>query len=150
MLSCLVMKSGLVELIWKNCIFCFVTAEALKVFAENCNIIYISSVRWPFIYWRQWFIVCSHWGLTHWGRVTQICFSKLTIIGSDSGLLPGRCQAIIWINARILLIGALGTNFSVILIEIDTFSLTKFHLKMSSGEWRPFCLGLNVLTFIPF
>ena len=61
MLSCLVMKSGLVELIWKNCIFCFTTAEALKVLAENCNIIYISSVKWPFIYLRQWFIVCSHW-----------------------------------------------------------------------------------------
>ena len=33
--------------------------------------------------------------LTHWGRVTHICVSKLTIIGSDNGLSPGRCQAII-------------------------------------------------------
>ena len=50
--------------------------------------------------------------LTHWGRVTLICVSKLTIIGSDNGLSPGRRQAIIWINAGILLIGPLGTNFS--------------------------------------
>ena len=42
--------------------------------------------------------------LTHWGRVTHICVSKLTIIGSDYGLLPDRCQAIIWIIAGILLI----------------------------------------------
>ena len=28
--------------------------------------------------------------LTHWGRVTHICIGKLTIIGSDNGLLPGR------------------------------------------------------------
>ena len=28
-------------------------------------------------------------GLTHWGRVTHICDSKLTIIGSDNGLSPG-------------------------------------------------------------
>ena len=28
--------------------------------------------------------------LTHWGRVTHICVSKLTIIGSDNGLSPGR------------------------------------------------------------
>ena len=27
--------------------------------------------------------------LTHWGRVTYICFGKLTIIGSDNGLVPG-------------------------------------------------------------
>ena len=32
---------------------------------------------------------------THWGRVTHICISKLTIIGSDNGLSPGRRQAII-------------------------------------------------------
>ena len=44
--------------------------------------------------------------LTHWGRVTHICVSKLTIIGSDNGLSPGRRQAIIWTNAGILLIGA--------------------------------------------
>ena len=45
--------------------------------------------------------------LTHWGRVTHICLSKLTIIGSDNGLSPGRRQAIIWTNARISLIGPL-------------------------------------------
>ena len=57
----------------------------------------------------------------------------------------GRRQAIIWTNAGISLIGPLGTNFIEILIEIYTFSFKKMHLKMSSGECRPFCLGLNVL-----
>ena len=33
--------------------------------------------------------------LTHWGRATHICVSKLTIIASDNGLSPGRRQAII-------------------------------------------------------
>ena len=33
--------------------------------------------------------------LTHCGRVTHICVSKLTIIDSDNGLSPGRRQAII-------------------------------------------------------
>ena len=42
---------------------------------------------------------------THWGRVTHICINKLTIVGSDNGLSPGRRQAIIWTNAGILLIG---------------------------------------------
>ena len=89
---------------------------------------------------------CHHSALTHWSWVMLICVSKLTIIGSDNGLPPGRCQAIIWTNAGILLIGPLGTNFSEILIKIHTFSFTKMHLKMSSGKWRPFCLGINVLS----
>ena len=74
-----------------------------------------------------------HVALTHWGRVTHICVSNLTIIGSDNGLSPGRRQAITWTNVEILLIGPLGTNFSEILIEIHTFSFKKFHLKMSSA-----------------
>ena len=83
--------------------------------------------------------------LTHWGRVTHLCVSKLTSIASDNGLSPGRRQAIIWNNAGILLIGPLGTKFSEIQIEIQTFSLKKIRLKMSSAKCRPFCLGLNVL-----
>ena len=86
--------------------------------------------------------------LTHWGRVTHICVSKLTIIGSNNGLAPIRRQAIIWTNAGILLIGPFGTNFSEILIKIPTFSFKKMHLKMSSGKWRPSCLGLNVFMAV--
>ena len=85
---------------------------------------------------------------THWGRVTHICVGKLTIIGSDNGLSPARRQAIIWTSAGILLIGPLRTNFSEILIGIQTFLFTKMHLKMSSAKWRPFCLGHNVLTTV--
>ena len=86
--------------------------------------------------------------VTHWGQATHICIGKLTIIGSDNGLSPGRHQAIIRTNAGILLIATFGTNFSEILSEIDTFSFIKMHLKMSSGRWRPFCLGLNVLKCV--
>ena len=85
--------------------------------------------------------------LTHWGRETHICVGNLAIIGSDNGLSPERRQAIIWTNAGILLIGPLGTNFSEILIEIQTFSLKKIRLKMSSAKYCSFCLGLNVLIF---
>ena len=66
----------------------------------------------------------------HWGRVTHICISKQTIIGSDNGLSPGWHQAIIWTNAGILLIGPLTTKFNEILIKIHTFSFKKIHLKM--------------------
>ena len=85
--------------------------------------------------------------LTHWGRVTHICVSNLNIIGSDNGLSPDRRQAIIWTNARILLIRTLGTTFNKILSEIRTFSFKKMHLKMSSAKWRRYYLGLYVLTY---
>ena len=81
--------------------------------------------------------------ITHW--VKHICVSKLTIIGSDNGLSPGRRQAISWTNATMLLIRTLGTNFSEILSEIRAFSFKNMDLKMSSAKWRRFCLGLNVL-----
>ena len=42
-------------------------------------------------FWRR--ANTEYQALTHWGRVTHICVSKLTIIGSDNGLSPGRRQA---------------------------------------------------------
>ena len=74
-----------------------------------------------------------------------MCVGELTIIVSDNVLSHGRCQAIIWNNAGILLIGPLVTHFNEILIVIYTSSFKKMHLKMSSGKWRPFWLDLSVL-----
>ena len=75
-----------------------------------------------------------HNALTHWGRVTHICVSKLTIICSVNGLSPGRRQAVIWTNDGLLPIGPQGTNFKEILIEIHAFLFKKIHFKMSSGK----------------
>ena len=80
---------------------------------------------------------CKIWVLTPWG--------KLTIIDSNNGLSPEWRQVIIWINAEILLIGPLGTNVSEILIGIQTFSLKKICLNMSSAKFCPFLLSLSVL-----
>ena len=58
-----------------------------------------SSIRNPILY--SWYFPISVISLlTHWGQVTHICVSKLTIIGSDNGLLPGRCHAIIRTSAE--------------------------------------------------
>ena len=76
--------------------------------------------------------------------MTHICVGKLTIIGSDNGLSPGRGQAIIWPNPGILLTAPLGTNFNETSIEIHTFSFKEIRLKLSSGKWRLFCLSLCV------
>ena len=68
------------------------------------------------IHWRLYAALGGD-ELTHWGRVTHICVSILTVTGPDNGLSPGRRQAIIWTNAGILLImppplGAGGIMFS--------------------------------------
>ena len=77
--------------------------------------------------------------------MTHICVVKQTIIGSDNGLSPGRRQAIIWTNAGILVNGPLGTNFSEILIEIQTFFIQENALEyviceMASILSRPQCV----------
>ena len=96
--------------------------------------------------------------LTHWGWVTYICFSKLTIIGSDNGLAPRRRQTIIWTDDGILLIGPLGTNFSEILIGMQTFSFkctwkcslrNGLHFVSASMCWYQSCphsLWLGMIT----
>ena len=57
-------------------------------------------------------------------------------------------QAIIWTNAGILLIGALGTNQWNLNQNWCIFFQGNPFEKMSSGKWRPFCLGLSVLFLI--
>ena len=84
--------------------------------------------------------------LTHWGQVTHICVSKLTIIGSNDGLSPSLRKTIIWTSAGILLIWIAGTNLSEILIDIHISSFKIMRLKISSVIYRSFCLGLNVLS----
>ena len=76
----------------------------------------------------------------------HICVGNLTFIGADNRLSPDRRQAIIWTNDDLLLIEPLGRNFSKNWFTIQTFSLRKMHLKVSSAQWRPFCLSINVLT----
>ena len=78
-----------------------------------------------------------------------MCVFILTIIGPDNNLSPSTRQIIIWNNAWTMLIGTLGTNFSDIVNVTRMFSFKKLLLKISSGKWRPFCLGLNQLKQVP-
>ena len=135
-------------------IFLFKAFRFSNAYPGGISIYFICNTLYDYI-WKHciWNLKCQSLCtglnvLTHWGRVTHICVSKLTIIGSDNGLSPGRRQAIIWTNAGILLIGPIRTNFNEIFIEINIISFKKIHLKMSSGKWRPSCLGLNVFNWL--
>ena len=83
--------------------------------------------------------------LTYWSWVTHICFGNLTIIGSDNGLSPSRCQAIIWTNPGILFIGPKGTTFwwnlkwnSYIFIQENVFECVVS--EMAAILFRPQCV----------
>ena len=109
---------------------------------------YNQSEIWPTDYRSKQFKLLSCFAaatsvieFTHWGPVTHICASKLTVIGSDNGLSPGRLQAIIWTNAALLLIGPLWTNFSDILNKIHQFSFTNMLQKTSSRNGGHFVQG---------
>ena len=66
------------------------------------------------------------------------------IIGSDNVMSPVWRQATIWTNAGILLIShgkQISMKFSS---KYNNVFFEKMRLKMSSGKWRPFCLGLSM------
>ena len=120
-------------------------AQQNSTFPALDRMVYVLKVRNCFLI-RIRISSNDSWWRHEWKHIPHICVGKLTIIGSGNGLSPDRRQAIIWTNAGILLIEPLGTNFSESLIGIQIFSFTKMRMKMSSVKWRPFCLGLNVLT----
>ena len=72
--------------------------------------------------------------------MTHICVSKLPITGLDSGLSPGRHQAIIWTDAEILPIGPLGTEFIEISIDIyiqeNAFENVVWKIAVILAPWR--------------
>ena len=86
---------------------------------------YCTMVDYPRINMQLSFIYLSSTLLTHWGRVTHICVTKLTTIGPVNKLLHVRRQTITWTSAGLLSTGPLRTNFSVIKIQLPTFSLKK-------------------------
>ena len=82
--------------------------------------------------------------LTCWGQVThmrpwtgsslvQVIYCRLFICRQFGS----------WTN-DLLSIEPLGTNFSEILIAIQTFSLKKMYCKMPSAKCQPSCLGFIV------
>ena len=120
---------GNAPIVWRHDRHCISICSKLQRMLQTCLCIMAYS----------WGILLQ---LTHWGRTTHICVGKLTIIGSDNGLSPGRRHAIIRTNAGILLIRPLRTNFSEFLVEILIVSFKKMRLKVSSAKRRPFCLSL--------
>ena len=94
----------------------------------------------PVLHWQITFCTTSLTSLKahpphHNPLVPHIyAWMNLVSIGSDNGLSPVRCIAIILTNAGILFIDPLGKKLSEIFIEIDAFSFNKIRSKMSSGK----------------
>ena len=95
--------------------------------------------------------LASSTALIHWGRVTHMCVSELTIIGSDNGLSPGRRQAIIWTRewwniVNWTLRNKLQWNF----IRNSNIFIQQNALENVVCEMASICLGLNVLIPITY
>ena len=118
------------------------TLITVRIVHNTASLCCDCRLQWSFVK-----VVLECPSITHWGRVTHICVSDISIIVSDNGLSPGQRQAIIWTNAGKLLTRPLGTNLSELLIEIYTFSFKKMHLKISSGNGghlsRPQCVKMD-------
>ena len=82
--------------------------------------------------------------------MTHICVSTLITNGSDNGLSPGRHQARICTNSGSNVNRTLRNKLQWNFDRIHTFSFKKMHLKMSSGKWRPFCVGFSALKYISY
>ena len=103
--------------------------------------------------------------ITSWSEIpgiTLIDFSRLGLskqnksrilpspVGSFTILLKAKCPKYLndflaqssFPHTRFLLEGSVGTQFSKILVKIATI------FQGNAFEWRPFCLGLNVLTWV--
>ena len=87
-----------------------------------------------FVMFEYWNVFYNIFCYRQYYFILDLCVNKLTNIGSDSSLSSDQCQAIIWTNVEILIIGLLGTNFSEILMEINKFSFKKMYLKLLS--WK--------------
>ena len=84
---------------------CFM-AFTWEQFDGECSCYYSAWRVWKLSLTLKWLLHLL-WAkeLTQWGRLTNICVSKLIIIGSDNGLAPGRRQAIVCTNVGIWSIG---------------------------------------------
>ena len=84
--------------------------------------------------------------LTHCGLSGDACIHasvNWVIICSCRGLLPVRCQAIIWTISGVLSVGPLWTNSNEIHIQIWNI-FNEIYVKISSVKWQLFCQALNV------
>ena len=102
----------------------------------------IISFFWLYLYFLNILNFFKYSCTNIFHRIDVVCILS---IGSSNVLSPCRRQFIIWTNGEILFMRPSGTEFSEISIKIQTFSLKKMYLKMSSGKYRPFCLVPNVL-----
>ena len=87
-------------------------------------------------------IIRAEISLTHWGRVRHIYASakesslNQIIAWSAPSHYLNQCWDIVNWNLR--------NKFHEILSQTEAYSFKNMYLKKSSGQWRPFCLGLNL------
>ena len=122
---------------------CYLYPEISSLFISPCN---AKSVIFKEISWIGTSSISCQIAIriTQWVWVTHIFVKKLTTIGSDNCLSPGRCQAIIWITAGIK---PFETNVSQIFIFFYLYNFIQENAfenvvwKMAAILSRPQCVN---------
>ena len=125
MAYCLARTKPLYEPTW--------TGLGLKWLLEK-KLIHLQCLKHP-LFTLHWFLSKHNW--QH--RRGYLVREKPTV-GLKQMIFPHEC----WYTVN----STCAKNFSEILNELYIFSFKKMDLRMPSGNWRPFCLGLNILTSI--
>ena len=112
----------------------------------NCNIRLLQKMQFKLLSAKCWPFCLDCNVSTHWGRVTHVCVSKLTIIGSDDGFLPGRRQATISTNAGIFVNWTLRNKLQWNLDQNLYIFIQENVFENVVRKLVAICLGLNVLT----
>ena len=123
---------------------CVKKTRTAKVLMPSVSQCWFWNVRHHHLYFRQrWvnvFSLLDHQlypatdSLTHWGRMTHICVSKLTIIGSDNWY---RLAGVKRLSEPMLGYYQLDRSKQTS-VNSCIFQFRKLHLQLSSGNWRPF------------
>ena len=112
---------------------------------------YLSNIFTPTIWYLLLQIAMKRSVLKSGRLLTHLPLCRIYVsvnwfsMGSRNGSSSVRHQAITWTNADLLSIKPLWTIFIEISIEIQTFSLTKRHLKMSCAIFPLSCPGRDGL-----
>ena len=124
----------------------FGSVEQISTLIKEIPLENVICKKWAILFMLEW--VKSHIGLrlllsalTHWGRVMHICVSKLTIIGSDNGLLPDHYLKLYWNNVYWTLRNNFQWNFNQNLnISIQENAFEHVIRKMAAMLSHPQCV----------
>ena len=137
---------------WLQCITTLRMMHRWSFRADDDILTFSNAVPWKEIYAFSFKMQLSAF------QEVQLTTVEHCLRVSDNGNKPLPESIITWVHQWVNTLRSQQT-WPLTIVEADTFSFSwiqdlyfdsKMHLKMLSGKWQPFCLGLNVLRSEPW